>query len=186
MPRPNTRLAWLAFTLTLVVGCHSGLRRDARQPSPSRNTREAAPLTAVAQEVERRGYHARESLIVSPSAWEISTFRMRGKRVFSFRANQPQRGTTNYFVRFSLFEETYDSVADAQNRLANVHVPNPEGPEDERDYLSHMRTGFRVGNVAYVLQTDAITFWDEVQRFAKELAQATQGAELSRVIIRDE
>src|SRR5205823_5578901 len=108
-----------------------------------------------------------------------STFRMRTKRVFSFRANQPEPGTSNYYCRFSLFEEMYDSADDARHRLANVHLPAPDGPEGERDYLSVMRTGFRVGNVTYILQTDASAFWDEVQRFAKELANATQGAELN-------
>ena len=179
IPLANTRLACLTFTLAFAVGCHAKPPGDARQPSSSQNTYQSAALTPIAQEVERRGYHAKDSLILSPSAWEITTFRMRGKRVFSFRANQPERGTSNYFCRFSLFEETYDSAADAQNRLANVHLANPEGPEGERDYLSLMRTGFRVGNVAYVLQTDAISFWDEVQRFAKELARATHGAELT-------
>ena len=108
---------------------------------------------------------------------------MRSKRTFSFRANQSEPGTDNYFCRFSLFEETYDSANDARKRLAGVHLPNPDGPEEERDYLSTMRTGFRVGNVTYILQTDASQFWDEVHRFAKELAAATQGAELTRVII---
>jgi len=108
---------------------------------------------------------------------------MRSKRSFSFRANQPQPGTRDYFCRFLLFEETYDSVDDAQHRLANLHLPNPDGPAEERDYLSHMRTGFRIGNVTLVFQTDAISFWDEVQRFARELANATPGAELTRAMI---
>jgi hypothetical protein len=188
----NARVAYLTFGLAFVVGCHakpSGNARESspsaslQQSSPSANISQTAPLTPVAREVERRGYHAKESLIVSPSPWEISTFRLRSKRVFSFRANRPDRGTTNYFCRFTLFEETYDSAEDASHRLANVHLPNPEIPEMELDYLSTMRTGFRVGNVAYVLQTDASSFWDEVQRFAKELAKATPGAELTRVII---
>ena len=180
---PKAELACLMLALVVGAGCHAKSTGSARQPSASPNTPQSAPLTPVAEEVERRGYHAKESLIVSPSAWEVSTFRMRTKRAFSFRANEPEPGTTNYFCRFSLFEETYDSTDDARHRLANVHLPNPEGPEMERDYLSTMRTGFRVGNVAYILQTDASTFWGEVQRFAKELAKATEGAEITRVII---
>jgi hypothetical protein len=108
---------------------------------------------------------------------------MRGRRAFSFRANQPEPGTTNYFCRFSLFDERYDSADDARHRLTNVHVPQPDRGGEEQDYLSVMRTGFRVGNITYILQTDASAFWDEVQRFAKEIADATQGAELTRVII---
>jgi len=180
---PNFRVAYLTIALALVVACHSSSLRNARQSSPPTNTRQSLPLTPVAQEVERRGYHAKESVIVAPSPWEVSTFRMRSKRTSSFRADKPEPGTNNYFCRFSLLEETYDSADDARNRLANVHLPNPEGPEMERDYLSAMRTGFRVGDVTYILQTDASAFWSEVKTFAKELAAATQGAELTRVII---
>jgi len=162
------------LALALVAGCRS---------KQGLNPRQQSPLTPMAQEIQRRGYHAKESLMVSPTAWEISTFRMRTKHVFSFRANQPEPGTNNYYCRFSFFEETYDSADDARHRLANVHLPSPDGPEGERDYLSVMSTGFRVGNVTYILQTDASQFWDEVQRFAKELVNATQGAELTRAII---
>ena len=180
---PNFRIAYLTSVLALVVACHSSPLRNARQLSPPTNTRQSTPLTPVAQEVERRGYHARESLIVPPSAWEVSTFRMRNKHAFSFRANQPEPGSTNYFCRFTLFEETYDTAGDASHRLANVHLSAPDADGEEGDYLSAMRTGFRVGNVTYILQTDASAFWGEVQRFAKELANATQGAELTRAII---
>lgn len=180
---PNSRIAYLTSGLVLVVACHSSPLRNARQSSPLTNTRQSAPLTPVAQEVERRGYHAKESLIVAPSAWEVSTFRMRSKHAFSFRANQPEPGSTNYFCRFTLFEETYDTADDASHRLANVHLSAPDADGEERDYLSVMRTGFRVGNVTYILQTDASQFWDEVQRFGKELAVATQGAQLTQVII---
>ena len=76
-----------------------------------------------------------------------------------------------------------DSVDDARHRLDNLHLASPDGPAEERDYLSTMRSGFRVGNVTYILQTDASIFWDEVQSWAKALANSTQGAELSRAII---
>jgi hypothetical protein len=108
---------------------------------------------------------------------------MRGKHRFSFRADQPLPNAHDTYCRFSLFEETYDSPADAQYRLANIHLPNSDGPAEERDYLSAMRTGFRVGNVTYVLQTDASVFWPEVQRLVDELATATKGAERSSAII---
>jgi hypothetical protein len=159
--------------LTFVVGCHA---------KRSSTLREQAPLTPIAQEIERRGYHAKERLIVAPTPWEISTFRMRGKRRFAFRANQPQPGSNDYYCRFSLFEETFDSTEDARNRLANLHLPSPDAPEDN-EYERVMRIGFRVGTVAYFLQTDAIIFWEEVQRFARELANATPGAELTRTLI---
>jgi hypothetical protein len=156
--------------LTLVAGCHA---------KPTDDRRQHAQLTPVAQEILRRGYDAKESLVVSPTTWETATFQLRSKHSFSFRANQPMPNAQDTYCRFSLFEETYDSAADVQYRLANIHLPNPNGPAEERHYLSAMRTGFRIGNVTYVFQTDASIFWDEVQRLAKALANSTPGAELA-------
>ena len=169
---PNPRMACLTFALALLFGCHA--KRPAGGPQSS-------PLTPVAQEIQRRGYRAKESLIVPPTAWEVSTFRMRSKRSFSFRADQPLPNARDTYCRFSLFEETYDSVDDARQRMTNLHRPSPDVEDDE--YVRVMRTGFRVGAVTYVLQTEAIIFWDEVQRLSKALASSTQGAELSRAII---
>src|SRR5262245_10865080 len=135
IPLSNGRLACLMFALAFVAGCHAKPARNAPGSSPTANTRQPAPLTPVAQEVERRGYHAKESLIVAPSAWEVSTFRMRNKKAFSFRANQPEPGSTNYFCRFMLFEETYDTLDDARHRLANVHLSAPDADGMEQDYL---------------------------------------------------
>ena len=173
---PSAPIAFLTFGLAFGAGCHS--KRSA-------NARQQAPLTPVAQEIQRRGYHPKESLIEPPTPWEISTFRMRYKRSFSFRADQPQSGTRDYFVRFRFFEETYDSIEDARNRLANLHLMSPDATAEVNEYDRVMRSGFRVGPIVYFLQTDAITFWDEVQRFAKDLAAATPGAELTRAIIDD-
>ena len=108
---PNTQVAFLTLALVLTTACHAKRSADARQPSP---------LTPVAQEIQRRGYHAKESLVVAPTSWEASTLRMRSKRFFSFRADQPY--SRDYYCRFSFFEETYDSVDDARQRLANLHV----------------------------------------------------------------
>src|SRR6185436_7849826 len=107
----NIRIACITFTL-LVASCHARRSPDLAQQSP---------LTPLAQEIERRGYHAKERLILSPTPWEVSAFRMRSKRSFSFRADHPETGTRDYFVRFWLFEETYDSIADARHRLTNLH-----------------------------------------------------------------
>ena len=105
---PNTRVVFLTLAFVLPTACHAKRSADARQPSP---------LTPVAQEIQRRGYHAKESLVVPPTTWETSTLRMRSKRFFSFRADQPQPGSRDYFCRFSLFEETYDTVDDARHRF---------------------------------------------------------------------
>src|SRR6266446_772667 len=96
---PNSRIACLSFAVALLSGCH------ARRPADSW---ESSPLTPVAQEIQGRGYHAKESLVVSPTPWEISTFRMRSKRFFSFRADQPLPNSRDQYCRFSLTEETYD------------------------------------------------------------------------------
>ena len=169
----NSQIACVTLVL-FFAGCNAKRSTDISRQSP---------LTPVAQEVQRRGYHAKESLIVPPTPWEKSTLRMRSKRSFSFRADQPQPGTRDYFCRFLLFEETYDSADDARYRLANLRLASPDATAEVNEYDRVMRSGFRVGTVVYFLQTDAIMFWAEVQRFAKELFGATPGAELTRAII---
>jgi hypothetical protein len=148
--------------------------------------RQESPLTPLAQEVARRGYHAKESFIEAPTPWEASTFRMRSKRSVSFRANQPQGGPGNNFVRFWFFEETYDSIGDARNRLANLHLQSPDADAQVNEYDRFMRSGFRVGTTVYFLQTDAIIFWDETRSFVKELAKTTAGVELTQESTNDD
>lgn len=160
--QPNARMVCLTFALSLLFGCHADFPQS-------------SPLTPVAQEIQRRGYHVKKSLILPPTAWEAATFRLRSKRSFSFRANQPMPNLRNTYCRFSFFEETYDSVDDAKQRLADLHRPSPDAEDDV--YLRTMRTGFRVGAVTYVLQTDAEIFWEEVKRLGKALADSTPGAE---------
>jgi len=91
----DIRVVCLIRAFAVISGCHA---------KKSSNMARQAPLTPVAQEIERRGYHAKESLIVAPTPWEVSMFRMRYKRSFSFRADQPEAGTRDYFVRFLCFE----------------------------------------------------------------------------------
>ena len=170
---PNGRVACLAFALSLVTGCHA---------KRSTNADQALPLTPVAQEIQQRGYHVKESRGVTPTLWETSTLHMRSKRYFSFRADQPQPGSRDYYCRFSLFEETYDAVDGARHRLANLHVAAPDGLAVD-EYRLTMRWGFRVGTVTYFLETDASIFSDEVERLAKTLANSTPGADLTRAII---
>lgn len=147
------------LALALVAGCMS------RQSALSR----------VGQEVQHRGYHLTGSSVAGPTSWESSTFRMRSKRLFSFRANQPLPNRSDTYCRFKLIEESYDSSADAQNRLDKIRLADPGGGAEEQYYLHGLRAGFRVGNVAYVMQTNAIVFWDEVQRVTRELALAVGG-----------
>jgi hypothetical protein len=163
------RFAHFIIALAVVAGCH------AKQS----NTRQQVPLSPAAKAIENLGYHVKESSMVAPSPWEKSTLRLQSKRLFSFRANQPQPGSRDYFCRFDLFEETYDSAEDAQHRLANLHLPSPDASAEVNEYGRVMRSGFRIGTVVYYLQADAIMFWDEVQRVAKELANSTSGAEVN-------
>lgn len=171
--RLHVLLICSAAVLVLVAGC--GAKR-----APQVN--QESPLSPVAQEIQRRGYRAKESRVVAPTPWEISTFRLRAKHIVNFRANEPMPNARDTYHRFSFFEESYDSIADARNRLANLHMPSPDTP-GENEYERVMRSGFRRGTVVYVLQTDAIIFWDELKRFSRELAVATQGEELTDVRI---
>lgn len=175
-------VTFIIIAVALVSGCHAkrteAPRSSTRVTQASASPSSSIPLTPVVQEIERRGYHSISGELVTPNTWETATFRLRDKRAFSFRANKPFANSSDYYCRFKLLEETYDSADDARHRLANIHLPDPNGPGEERGYLSVMRGGFRVGNVAYVLQTDASMFWDEVQHFTKELAAATPGAEM--------
>lgn len=178
----DIRVACLTFGL-IVAGCHAKPSPNVATPSPptnqSPNVRQQSPLSSVAQEIQRRGYSAKGSFIEAPTPWEASTFRMRSKQSVSFRANQPQAGSQDYFVRFWFFEETYDSIEDARNRLANLHLRSPDADAQVNEYDRVMRSGFRVGTIVYFLQTDAIIFWDETRSFTKELARATHGVELT-------
>jgi hypothetical protein len=147
-----TQITVLIFVLALLIGCTNKIA-----------------LTPVAEEVQRRGYHVKERIVDEPTDWQKSTFRMRAKKRFSFRADQPMPNARDTYCRFTLFEETYDSAADAEARLTRIHLADPTGPAEEQHYLSAMREGFRIGNVAYVFQTDAAIFWDEIKRLVNEL-----------------
>jgi hypothetical protein len=162
----SIRFAWLTIALVFLTACQS-------KQSPV-----GLDLTPVGQEIQHHGYHVKTGMAMSPTAWEVATFRMRSKRSFTFRADQPIANTRDYYCRFSFFEEMFDSVDDARHRLANIHLADPDGPAEESDYLSTMRAGFRVGNVAYVLQTDAAIFWDEIERLSKTVANLTPNAEI--------
>lgn len=165
-----TQLTLLIFAVALVAGC----------TKQSANVWQQLPLSPVAQEVQRHGYHVKESTVVEPTAWERSTFRTRSKRQFSFRADRPLPNAPVTYYRFNLIEETFDSEVDAQDRVARIHLADPSGPAEEQHFLSAMRTGFHAGNVAYVFQTDAAMFWDEVQRLAAELSRSMAGRSESR------
>jgi len=178
--RSNSIAALLTLVLAFAAGCH--------RVKKSADTRQDAPLTPAAQEIQRRGYRVTESVMVAPASWEASILHMRSKRSSSFRANQRlPNERENYYVQFSLTEETYDSVDDARHRLATMHDEYPRtlgGPEDD-EYIRTMRAGFRVGTVAYILQTNAAIFWPEVKRVADALATATPGSELTRAVLSD-
>jgi len=134
-------------------------------------------LSAVAREITRRGYRVEQSSVLTPTAWEISKFRMRSKRVVAFKAEQPMPNENDiYYCRFMLSEETFDSDDDARQRLAQLHEVFQDGPVEDQ-YTLVLRDGFRAGRTAYILQTDASKFLNEIRRLTKTLTDSTAGAE---------
>ena len=138
-------------------------------------TQAELPLSAVAKEIQARGYRVQKSFVPELTDWEISQFRTRGKVAVGFKAEQRMPNESeNYYVRFLLLEETYDSNNDAQQRLVHLHdaAPNESG---EDQYTRVLRDGFVVDRTAYILQTNAMIFFPEVQRLTKELAASRTG-----------
>jgi len=80
----------------------------------------------------------------------------------------------DYYVRFLLIEETFESEADADRRLRELHYKVPDRFDNE--YELTMREGFRVGMKANFLQTDASIFWERVKKLGKALADSITGA----------
>lgn len=152
-------LAALAIAVVAICGCSA---RTQTQPE--------IPLSPVAKEIQARGYRAKKTYRLLPTDWEISTFRLRSRVMVAFKAEQPlpnERET--YYCRFSLAEETYDSNADARQRLDRLHDAIPNGPVED-EYTMVMRDGFVVDRTLYVLQTDAAKFLPEIRRLTKTLA----------------
>ena len=88
----------------------------------------------------------------------------------AFKAEQPlPNEREKYYTRFSLAEETYDSTADARQRLDHLHDETPNAPAED-EYNRVMRDGFVVDHKLYVLQTDASIFLPEIERLTKTLA----------------
>lgn len=129
-----------------------------------------APLSAVAKDIQSRGYRVQRSFVQPPTGWETSRFGMRNRTVVSFKAEQPMPNERNtYYCRFTLAEESYDSNADARQRLAHLHDDVP-GASVEDEYVRVLSDGFVVGSTLYVLQTDASIFDPEVSQLTKTLA----------------
>ena len=170
---PGPKSVWLTIVLISLVGCTSRTTSPNAEPP-----QDAYPMSSVAREIQGHGYRAGKRLVLPPTTWEISKFRMRSKRVVAFRAEQPlPNENETYYCRFSFSEETFDSNEDARQRLAQLHDPWPDGPVEDQ-YTRVLRDGFRVGSTVYILQTDAAIFLNEIQRLTKILAAATEGASL--------
>src|ERR1041385_6006711 len=89
------------------------------------------PLSSVAKEIEARGYRVQKSFALAPTDWEISRFRLRSRVMVAFKAEQPlPNEREKYYTRFSLAEETYDSTADARQRLDHLHDETPNAPAE--------------------------------------------------------
>jgi len=163
-------IGWI-FLLFALIACRARTNRFSGPPEIP------APLSAVGNVLESQGYRANKCITVNPTAWEANKFRLRGKQLTTFKAEQRlPNETENYFVRFSLAEETYDSADDARQRLTQLHKEFADGPwEDE--YSRTMRDGFLIDRTAYILQTDAAIFWPEIKRLTKVLLESRAGVE---------
>jgi|SRR5215213_488845 len=154
------KVIWLGMIVTAIWAC--GVSTE-------------IPLGPVAKEIEARGYSAQKRFASPPSNWEISKFRMRNRVVVAFKAKQPlPNENENYYCRFSLAEETYDSENDARQRLAQLHNIFPDGPYED-EYTRALREGFVVDRTLYILQTDASIFQPEIRRLSKILASLRTG-----------
>lgn len=158
------QLVTLALAVMALCGC-----------GPRKQAQAEIPLSAVAKDIQSRGYRVGKSFVKPPADWEISRFRMRSRTVTAFKAEQPMRYEPDtYYCRFSLAEERYDSSTDAQQRLDHIHDEFP-GDLAEDEYTRVMREGFIVNGTLYILQTDAAKFLPEVRRLTQTLAAAHTG-----------
>ena len=149
-------LAGMVLALIAASGCRGGIQAE-------------IPLSAVAKDIQARGYRVQKSFVSPPRDWEISKFRMRERVVVAFKAEQPMPNENEtYYCRFGLAEETYDSGNDASQRLAQLHDAIEGSGED--GYTRVLREGFVVDRTLYVLQTDAAIFLPEIRRLTKTLA----------------
>jgi hypothetical protein len=154
------RIIGLAVIVTAIWGCGASTE---------------IPLGPVAKEIEARGYNVQKRFARPPSNWEISRFRMRKRVVVAFKAKQSlPNENDNYYCRFSLAEEAYDSETDARQRLAQLHDVFPDGPYED-EYTRVLREGFVVDRTLYILQTDASMFQPEIRRLSKILASLETG-----------
>jgi hypothetical protein len=146
----------LVVVLMAVVGC--GVVTQAE-----------IPLSSVAKEIEARGYRVQKRTTLPPTDWEVSELRLLSKVAVTFKADKPlPNETDNYYCRFILFEETYDSHKDALGRLDRLHEISPDAPVEE-EHNRALRSGFVVDRTVYILQTDAVIFFPEVQQLTKLL-----------------
>lgn len=162
-----TQVVALTLALTAIIGCRTRTQTQ---------TQTEVPLSSVAKEIQALGYGARQSIAVPPEDWEISRFRLRSKVLVAFRAEQRlPNESDNYYVRFSLSEETYDSTEDARRRLDQLHDEYPEAAS-ENQYTRVLREGFIIDRTTYVVQTDAAIFLPEIRRLTKTLATSRKAA----------
>lgn len=153
----------LALAVMTLCGC--GARKQAE-----------IPLSAVAKDIQSRGYRVQKSFVKPPTDWEVSRFGIRNRTMVAFKAEQPMPNERDaYYCRFSLSEEAYDSNADARQRLAHLHDDVP-GASVEEEYVRVLSEGFVVGSTLYVLQTDVSKFHPEIQQLTKALAASHTGS----------
>jgi hypothetical protein len=133
------------------------------------------PLTSARGKTERilssLGYVIKKSDAAQPTAWEKAQFQTLAKRVIEIKSAKAVPRRPNTFYRFTVVEERYADAGSAEMRLSRLRERPPDmSPEDGKAFP--LRTGFRYGEVVYIVGTDVAMFEGEMNRIAKGLEAA--------------
>jgi hypothetical protein len=95
-----------------------------------------------------------------------------------FAKSKKKRG--EYFPRVSITSADYGTEAKAKARMKSFEKAPPGRKIDDEGMKSYpLRAGFRLGDDVIVVTSDAFAFEGDVDKTAKQLAQALGGTELT-------
>jgi hypothetical protein len=117
------------------------------------------------------GYKVKVGPETEPSAWELQTFQMLGKRRFELRSRTPMDGVPDTYPRFVLIEESYSDATHAAARLERLSV-RPPGLSGEQEKIFPLRKGMARDARVLLVTTDAVLFEPELGRLLRRLDQA--------------
>jgi hypothetical protein len=101
--------------------------------------------------------------------WEKEQCGLAAKRELFVKSVEPVPGTSRYYYRFDIWEESYGSQEKARARLLRLQDVPACAPPEQKEYW--MARGFQLGPVAYILSTDAVMFEQELDHVAKRLEE---------------